>query len=128
MFSRAHTYLDACLEGESVQNLDLNPSSLLVCGNVFFCNIAFSLQICNRLCWGGMQHGGLSYGPALGVSWVYLFCVVLCCNFQSENPQYSETCCHIVRGCSVGLVTPETMDSNYWKYWVGSGKLATCCG
>ena len=36
MFSRAHTYLDACLEGESVQNLDLNPSSLLVCGNVFF--------------------------------------------------------------------------------------------
>ena len=40
------------------------------------CVLDFSVQLFNRVYWYGIQRPRPSYGPALGVTWVYLCCVV----------------------------------------------------
>ena len=49
-----HIYLGTCLGGKIVHT-------------ALSCVLALSVQICNRVCWNGIQYRGPSYALELGV-------------------------------------------------------------
>ena len=105
----------------------------------FCCVLALSMKLYNRVCWDVMQQGGASYGLTLGVSWVQLWCVemdsinyivmklvvISCWGVEWDG----EPVLSITMLFNIGAkIDQEPVISNYWKYLVGSGTLATCCG